>query len=397
MTGRTLYSLFFVKWSAIAVACCLAFSAFAPAQAQQTLAAATAWLNMRTGPGTGYPVILSIPAGAQVAVYQCTSNQTWCEVGYSGRTGWSSARYLNFAGCGAVSGDPQPPPVIGQVQARTTATLNMRSGPSTAYPTIRAIPAGATVVVNRCTEGYSWCEVTYAGATGWSAARYLTSTSPQYGQQPITNVGALLGLRLFEFILGQIGGGQQPPPQPPGQQAPGANEVCFYRDFDFAGPSMCVRMGQSDANLGGNWNDRISSIRVGRNATVEVCENFGYAGTCRTFADDIARLGTSLNDRISSFRTTGFGGGPPPQARGQACFFYDWFYQGASFCLEQGATIPFLNPPWNDQVSSLRVDPGVTVEVCEDVNFGGRCERYTGDAQQLTGYRNDSMSSIRVR
>jgi uncharacterized protein YraI len=385
---------------AIAVACCLVLAAFAPVQAQQILTATTtAWLNMRTGPGTGYPVILSIPVGGQVAVYQCTTNQTWCEVGYGGRIGWSSARYLNFAGGGgAVSGDPepQPPPVIGQVQARTTVTLNMRSGPSTAYPTIRGIPTGAIVVVNRCTNSYSWCEVSYAGTTGWSAARYLTSTAPQYGQQPIANVGALLGLRLFEFILGQIGGGQQPPPQPPGQQTPGPNEVCFYRDFDFAGPSMCVRMGQSDANLGGNWNDAISSIRVGRNAAVEVCEHDNYAGACRTVSDDIARLGGTLNDRISSFRTTGLGGGPP-QTRGQACFFQDWFYQGASFCLEQGATVAFLNPPWNDRISSLRVDPGVTVEVCEDVNFGGRCERYTGDAQQLTGYRNDSMSSIRVR
>jgi len=398
MSGKTLHSLFFARWVAIVAVSCVAFVIAAPAQAQQTLTATTtAWLNMRTGPGTGYAVITSIPAGGQVSVYQCTTAQTWCEVGYNGRIGWSSARYLNFAGGGggAASGDPEPP-VTGAVQARTTVTLNMRQGPSTAYAVIRAIPAGATVSVRRCTDNYSWCELTYAGSTGWAAARYLTSTSPQYGQQPIPNVGAQLGLLLFDFILGQIGGQQPQPPQPPQQQNPGPNQVCFYRDFEFAGPAFCVNMGQADRSIGGNWNDQISSIRVGRNARVEVCEDNDFGGLCGTADGDIARLGSGLNDRISSYRTTSIGA-PPPTAGGQACFYADWDYQGQSFCLERGATLAFLSPDWNDQISSLRLTPGLTVEVCEDVNFGGRCERYTTDASRLTGDRNDMISSIRVR
>jgi uncharacterized protein YraI len=87
----------------------LAWSAGASAQ---ELAVATGNVNMRTGPGTGYPVIMTIPAGAQVQVFGCPS---WCQVAYAGQQGWASSNYIStgFAQRQVVPGYAyQPAPVV---------------------------------------------------------------------------------------------------------------------------------------------------------------------------------------------------------------------------------------------------------------------------------------------
>lgn len=48
-------------------------------------------VNMRTGPGTGFPVITTIPGGAPVEVLGC---QSWCSVIYRGTEGFVSGRYV---------------------------------------------------------------------------------------------------------------------------------------------------------------------------------------------------------------------------------------------------------------------------------------------------------------
>lgn len=387
------YSRFLRNWLLIVTTVVGGFILATPAQAQQSSAVTTAWLNMRTGPGTNYSIIMAIPEGANVGVSGCSGG--WCEVSYSGRNGWSSASYLRFQ---AASGAPQPPQPApqppqagGQVQATTAVSLNMRRGPNTSYAVIRAIPASATVSVYRCIENYTWCEVGYAGSTGWASARYLQS--PQYGQR-IPSVGEQLGLAIINFILGQFGGGQQPP-QPPQQREPGPNEVCFYRDFDYQGASTCATNGQFDRSLGGGWNDAISSIRTGSNASVEVCRDVNYGQPCRVVSGNISRLPGGWNDMISSFRTANFGGGQPP-ATGEACFFENWNYSGPSICFSAGENSTFLGN-WNDRISSIRLDQGVTAIVCSDANYGGECVQYSSSVSQLTGSRNDTASSLQVR
>ena len=61
---------------------------------------ATGDVNMRTGPGTGYPIITTIPAGAPIEIYGCSN---WCEVDYAGAQGYVSANYVS-----AAAGTPAP-------------------------------------------------------------------------------------------------------------------------------------------------------------------------------------------------------------------------------------------------------------------------------------------------
>lgn len=62
--------------------------------AQAANAIVTAALNVRTGPGTGYRVIGSIPNRSPINVHSCTTAYRWCQVSYGGFSGWASSRYL---------------------------------------------------------------------------------------------------------------------------------------------------------------------------------------------------------------------------------------------------------------------------------------------------------------
>lgn len=52
----------------------------------------TTTLNMRSGVGTGYPVILVLPKGAHLSSQEVSGG--WHKVSYAGKTGWASGSYL---------------------------------------------------------------------------------------------------------------------------------------------------------------------------------------------------------------------------------------------------------------------------------------------------------------
>jgi len=58
---------------------------------------ATAWVNVRSGPGTGYRVLDTLHPGEQVTVRDCRSSG-WCFVVRPGPDGWVSGRYLADSG-----------------------------------------------------------------------------------------------------------------------------------------------------------------------------------------------------------------------------------------------------------------------------------------------------------
>jgi uncharacterized protein YraI len=69
-----------------------AFVAALPAAAHAATAVTTSNVNLRDGPSTDYPVIMTLPASAAVEVEGCA--QGWCKVDYSGAAGWMSEDYL---------------------------------------------------------------------------------------------------------------------------------------------------------------------------------------------------------------------------------------------------------------------------------------------------------------
>lgn len=57
--------------------------------------------------------------------------------------------------------------------AVATSNVNLRAGPSTAYPAVIVVPAGASITTYGCLADYSWCDISLGSARGWVAARYI--------------------------------------------------------------------------------------------------------------------------------------------------------------------------------------------------------------------------------
>jgi uncharacterized protein YraI len=55
-------------------------------------------LNLRSGPGTGYAVVATMPAGARVDARDCSGS--WCRVSYDGTAGYASRAYLDIETAG---------------------------------------------------------------------------------------------------------------------------------------------------------------------------------------------------------------------------------------------------------------------------------------------------------
>jgi uncharacterized protein YraI len=72
-------------------------------------AAVTGDLNLRSGPGTGYAVVGTMPAGATVDVRDC--NGAWCRVAWGNAVGFASRSYLDVGG--PVYAAAPPPVVVG--------------------------------------------------------------------------------------------------------------------------------------------------------------------------------------------------------------------------------------------------------------------------------------------
>ncbi len=81
-----------------------------------TVAAATVTnpLNLRRGPGTGFGVIATMPAGSHVDVLECGGG--WCRVAWRGIEGFASSGYIAPGEAFAYAPPPvyyaPPPPVI---------------------------------------------------------------------------------------------------------------------------------------------------------------------------------------------------------------------------------------------------------------------------------------------
>jgi len=72
-------------------------------------------------------------------------------------------------------------PALAEAATRgfATANVNMRSGPSTAYPAVVVIPNGAPLTVHGCLSDTPWCDVSFVAGRGWVAGRYIETTYRQ--------------------------------------------------------------------------------------------------------------------------------------------------------------------------------------------------------------------------
>jgi hypothetical protein len=112
-----------MKFRALAIAGLFGATLALPGVAEAALGFTNTNANMRTGPGTGYARIATIPAGARIEVFDCAR---WCSVMWRGMQGYVAASLISGGveyrrpGFGFGFGPPRfirpPPPAWGYVQ-----------------------------------------------------------------------------------------------------------------------------------------------------------------------------------------------------------------------------------------------------------------------------------------
>lgn len=80
-----------------------------------------------------------------------------------------------------------------------TANVNMRSGPSTRYPAVVVIPAGAPITINGCLNTVNWCDVTFARGRGWVSGTYIQAGYRQNRVYVAPNYYRSLGIPTVTF------------------------------------------------------------------------------------------------------------------------------------------------------------------------------------------------------
>ena len=164
-----------------------------PAQATPTMfvdAPSDHFLNLRSGPSTGYHVIRKMPHGSRVTVLARPGK--WYKVRHaSGLTGWAHSRFLSHHPAAVTADPPQTAPLQRYVSAPRHGALNLRGGPGTGYPVLQTMRHGAAVTLLGHDGDWQLVQHLRSGQVGWAHGNYLTRARtdlprlvPRREQQP---------------------------------------------------------------------------------------------------------------------------------------------------------------------------------------------------------------------
>lgn len=191
----------------------------------------------------------------------------------------------------------------------------------------------------------------------------------------------------------------------------GAGELTLYSRDDYHGRSQTVRDAVADLE-DVRFNDTTQSIRV-RSGRWEACEEADFRGACFLLeAGEYPSLDGHANKITSLREVRGGWDGHPGRDRdrdrdhrrerdhlpgrslgGELTFYTRDDFAGRSLTVRNGAA-DLRERDFNDTVQSVRVRSGYW-EVCEDVDFRGRCRTLgPGDYASLERLSN-RISSVR--
>lgn len=126
-------------------------------------------INLRSQPSLAGAVLLVIPAGAHVG-YQGEEQDGFTKVSYAGKIGWAKSDFLSPLNGGGSNAGGVTAAYRGQ--AKTSSSVNMRTGGGMNHGVKLVLPAGVVVEVYDDYANYFWL-VKYNGQFGWVHADFL--------------------------------------------------------------------------------------------------------------------------------------------------------------------------------------------------------------------------------
>jgi hypothetical protein len=185
--------------------------------------------------------------------------------------------------------------------AVATTELNVRSGPGTGFAVVDVLDPGEQVTMSEC-QTSGWCYVSHDGPDGWVSATYLAPVPGAVGDSgPDCNVVIEIGPDgpSFRLECGEVSLGTAPEPEADPDPVEDDVGACFWRNTSYTGATFCGGPGTL-AQLEGQFNDSLSSVRLYGGAKVKLCEESDLDGYCRTLTADTPSLGPLINNRASS-------------------------------------------------------------------------------------------------
>ncbi len=140
------------------------FSTGFAAPASHTAICTIDGLAVRKGPGTRYDLIGTLHSGDIITVLQ--EKNGWYRFDFSGKTGWSSGKYLALSG----TADAPMPERIGTAACNASNT-KVRFGPGTSYQAYGILQKDQ--LLNLYGQSEDWFQIGYGTGLGWIQASYL--------------------------------------------------------------------------------------------------------------------------------------------------------------------------------------------------------------------------------
>lgn len=154
----------------VAVALVLGLVGTAPASAAST-ATTTVALNVRSGPGTSFDVIGTLPEGQKVSTFG--TSKGWTRIQFRGAEAYVASKYVQQKPTPIVT---TPAPLVPGSLRATTTTVNVRAGAAASQRLLKVLPTGTKVTLTgAAARGYT--QVVLGTRKGWVASRYLEATS----------------------------------------------------------------------------------------------------------------------------------------------------------------------------------------------------------------------------
>lgn len=124
-------------------------------------------VNMRSGPGTGYPVVNCLPRGTAVTVTD-RSNPDWYAVTYDGQSGFMSSRYLE------ISEESSDAVIVtdGDAGYINAMYVRFRSGPGSSYSILGEYNIGKSLTITGEVSGWTACIIDQQA--GYVYSQYVT-------------------------------------------------------------------------------------------------------------------------------------------------------------------------------------------------------------------------------
>ena len=155
---------------------------------------ANSWCNIRTGAGTHFRKVGTLPAKANVPVYQQSGK--WYQISYQNKLVWVHGDYLRFTANGS-SSSQTPAAAIGTGVCTANSWCNIRTGAGTHFRKVGTLPAKANVPVYQ--QSGKWYQISYQNKLVWVHGDYLrftangSSSTPTPSPDPTPTPGSSIG------------------------------------------------------------------------------------------------------------------------------------------------------------------------------------------------------------